>query len=96
MWIEFNFQENSAIIRKEPNDEKVYCDSVLFYKIKIALQKIGFDCIKRLMWKDGHLVDEREHYIIDRKSKWFMWNPNYQVRSAYEDYNDGKVILRLE
>ena len=96
MWIELNFLKDRAIIRKEPIDKKVYSDSILFYKIKKELQALGFDCVKRLMWKDGHLVDEREHYIRDRKGKWVMWNPNYQVRSAYEDYNKGKVVLRLE
>ena len=96
MWIELNFLEDRAIIRKEPKDKKVYSDSALFYKIKKALQALNFDCIKKLMVKDGHMVSEGIYYVRDRKGEWALWNPNYQVRSAYQDFNKGKVVLRLE
>jgi hypothetical protein len=96
MLIQLNFLENMAIVRKEDKDKKIYRDSELFHKIKRELQALGFDCIKKERVKDGHLVSEGEYYIRDRKWEWWIFNPDYQIQAAYQDYNEGKVTLRLE
>jgi hypothetical protein len=72
-------------------------ESTFLYHVKKKLQGAGYDCIKKRMWKDGHMVDDTQQYIRDRKGEWCIYNPAYAVYDAGEVFNeDGAVILRWE
>ena len=89
-----------VIVRKEVGDPRFYgmhADSVFLHHVKKALQRRGYDCIKRLAWKDGHLVSDTMHYLRDRKYKWLCWDPNYAVRSIAKTFQDtGEAMLVVE
>jgi hypothetical protein len=72
-------------------------ESTFLYHVKQELIKQGIDCIKKRMWKDGHLVDDNQQYIRDRKGEWCIYNDGWQVFDAGERFNQtGVVILRYE
>jgi len=77
------------------NGPKIYSDSVFWYAVKRELRKQGYDVIKKLMWKDGHLKDDNEYYVRSRKylpDSFMISQTDYAIRSAYDDYNqDGKM-----
>ena len=88
---------HSVQIIKEQDDPKLYSDSLLLYRIKQKLNTMGYDFIKKLMWKDGHLVDDHQHYLRERKGEYPMmiyWG-NWAICDACEDYNKGSVDLIL-
>lgn len=62
-------------------------ESTFLYHVKQELIKQGYDCIKKRMWKDGHLVDDTRQYIRDRKGKWYIYNPCWAVRDAGDEFN---------
>jgi hypothetical protein len=87
------------VVREEKTDKKVYSDSQLLYQVKQKLNSMGFDFIKKRMWKDGHLVDDSQLYLRERKHNGYptmVWYPGYQINYAYEDFNNGCVCYSLE
>jgi len=96
MKVELNFKSHVAMVIREKKDPKIYSESLLFHKIKKILQAKGYDCIKKPMSKDGHLVSDHVYYVRDRKWAWCLWDGNHQIKLAYADYNSGELTLRLE
>jgi len=82
-------------------DPKFYSESILLHHIKLILIEIGYDVIKKLMWKDGHMVAETQHYIRSRKvggdpEAMYIWDGRYNVRNLAEDFNNnGEVVLDI-
>jgi len=104
--------DNSLIAHREPGDPK-YRDveaptwgttgeSRLLHAIKKHLNANGNDLIKVLMWRDGHMVSEFQHYLRTRSPKspglmGMIWNPNYAIEGANQDWNEsGKAIFAIE
>ena len=61
---------------------------------------MGHDVIKKLMWKDGHLVDDYQYYIRSRnpfeKGSFFIYQSDYAIRQIFEPWNEqGKVKLHM-
>lgn len=42
-------------------------ESLLLHRVKVQLNQEGFDFIKKRMHKDGHMVDEFQQYLRERK-----------------------------
>lgn len=91
---------------KRGQDKKVYSDSQLFYRIKemlnaIAMYKSYFKSplIKKLMYKDGHMVSDTQYYLRSKKptspeKTYFMiYDTHYQVRNLYQDYNNNESVM---
>lgn len=90
-------------VNREPKDPaKFYSESLLLHHVKLQLSKwMKKDFIKKLMWKDGHLVADTCHYIRERKGtpKWLMaiWDDQYAIRSLCDEWNkNGQIKLRVE
>ncbi len=88
--------QHSCIVTRGPEDPRIYSDSVLMYRVKLALQAQGHDVIKKLMWKDGCLVSDTQHYVRSRKCRagatsFCVWDGAYALRFAYQAYNEGMV-----
>lgn len=103
MKISINEIDHTVLIEKEQGDpvfkntEWALAESTFLYYVKKKLVNAGYDCIKKRMWKDGHLVDDTQQYIRDRKGEWCIYNPGYSVYDAGEIFNqDGMVMLRFE
>ena len=89
-------KEHTCEVGWEPGDPKLYNDSRLLYQVKRQLQKQGFDVVKKLMWHDGHLVDDHQHYLRERRWKFCVYWDQWAIRNACEDYNKGEVELCVE
>lgn len=83
------------VVRREIFDTMRFRDDSHFlYHVKKALQDRGNDCIKKLAWKDGNLVDNHMHYIRERRFGYIVWDANYAIRSCAEVFNKtGEVEL---
>lgn len=73
----------------------------LYWLKEILNTKYGFDLIKKRMHKDGHLVDDTQQYLRTRSPKspkphLAIWNGHWAFHGAEEDFNNGKVTLRVE
>lgn len=93
-------EEYLLTLIREPGEPAVKDESQLFHRLKKVLQGMGEDVIKKLMWKDGHMVDERQHYVRSRKYKergaYAIHDPEYIIRNAAEEYNrKGKVDFEI-
>jgi hypothetical protein len=99
--------EGSCTVIREPGDPKFRNsgwgdgESRLLYHVQKALKAQGYDFIKKRMWKDGHMVDERQQYLRERKvfKGWRMLiirNDQWAIEGADKTFNrGGKVILDL-
>ncbi len=80
--------------KREPDEKKIYSESLLYYRIKQILNDAGFDVIKKNPQKDGHLTSA-SYIIRDRKHKFLLYDEYHQVRSLTEPFNAfKKVCLR--
>ena len=96
MKVDVDRPNHTVHVIREDSDPKIYRESAFFHKVKVKMQEQGYDVIKKLAWKDGHMIDDSQHYIRERKGKWCVWYPEYALRFVYTDYNDeGKVDLQL-
>ena len=76
-------------IKREPTDRQFYKDeSRLLNHIKKELnEKHGLDLIKKLAYKDGHLISETQHILRDRKGSFCIWDASYQIRNLATDFD---------
>src|SRR5512135_2206665 len=67
-------------------------ESTFLYHVLQELKKMGYDCIKKRMWKDGHMVDDTQQYIRDRKCRYGFYNAFYAIFDAGEQFNQEGVV----
>ena len=80
-------------VMREATDRSLYGDSRFMYHVKQAIQRtLGLDCIKKLAWKDGHLVDNHMHYIRARDWSFYVWDTQAAIRSISEDYRSAGYV----
>ena len=96
-----------CIVTKEPGDPVfrnsgwASAESTFLYHVKKALIAQGHDVIKKRMWKDGHMMDERQQYIRTRsrrspKPHLYIWNDSWAVYDAGREFNyAGEVVLAV-
>lgn len=83
-----------SIVVDRQNGPKIYSESAFWHQLKTELQKQGYDVIKKLMWKDGHLTDDNLYYVRSRKytpDSFMISAGDSAIRFVYEDYNDPGV-----
>lgn len=74
-------------------------ESRLLYHVKNTLNEQGYDLIKKRMWKDGHMMDDKQQYLRTRcpgagKADIAIFNNSWAIRGAEEPFNkDGRVEL---
>lgn len=101
------FKTSAILVHRESGDCKFYGvvnaagESNLLYAIKIKLNKLGFDLIKKRMHKDGHLVDDLQQYLRTRKptgnpeTEIYLYNDHWAINGLEEDYNQGSCRLTM-
>ena len=95
-----NNGDGRVLIKRARKGKKARSGSQILYWLKQILNENGYDLIKKLMWKDGHLYgDDKLHYLRSRNPKedpWVMiYDGDYAVRSMKADYNWGKLVTLL-
>ena len=90
--------QNGLTVIRESTDKKYYNDSLLLNDIKKHLIKDQqMDVIKKLAWKDGHMVSDNVHYIRDRKWGFCFFDWQYAIRFLYSEWNqENKIYLTKE
>lgn len=81
---------------REKSEKKIYSESRFYHLLKKHLNKLGWDLIKKRMWKDGHMVSEQEFYLRSRKinkSTIGIVYPYNLICGAQKDFNQGSVSL---
>lgn len=83
-----------AIVKviKEKEDPRFYNEGRFLYSVQQELKEQGYDVVKKLMHKDGHLVSESQHYLRQRDWEWMIWNPYYSVYGAHEKFNEFEEV----
>jgi hypothetical protein len=87
-------------LMREYSEPYVRNESDLFLRLRNVLIRLGYDVIKKLMWKDGHLVDEYEHYVrsrhVNRPDAFAIYDSDYVIRSSAQEYNrEGEIDLTI-
>ncbi len=102
------FHNSHIIVYREKGDKAYYGivnaagESNLLYALKNLLNKMGYDLIKKRMWKDGNLVDDKQQYIRARKrtrdpeKDIYIFNGMWAIKGCEEDYNAGSCRLELQ
>lgn len=78
--------------KREPDEPKIYSESLVYYRIKQILNEAGFDVVKKLMWKDDHLTADTRYYIRDRRYRFSLSDNDYAIRSLTEPFNSFEEI----
>ena len=56
---------NHMMVRREPGDPRMARESTLFHHIRLTLRKMGYDVVRQVPAKDGHLFSA-PYYIRQR------------------------------
>jgi hypothetical protein len=68
------------------------------YHVKLALNEVGLKMVKQLMYKDGHMVGDTQHYLKPKNGNGFyVYNSSYAIYDAGHHLNEyGEVVLAIE
>ncbi len=87
---------NGITVIRTANEPKIYKETEFWHKLKKHLNDWhGHDLIKKLMWKDGHLVDDHQYYLRDRKYGYCIFDSQHALRKVNEPFNEGQVTLAV-
>ena len=92
MKVSLNLDQHYCTVEREPHERRCPTESAFYYRLKKVLIAQGHDVIKRLMWRDGHLVDSKQYYIRMRNWDWCVWDGAYALRNPAEQFNQGLCI----
>ncbi len=102
MKVTLEFGNHSCTVEQTPDDPRRFHsgyeggESWFYHAVARELKKQGYDVVKKLMWKDGHLVSEHQYYIRERKGAWAIWDTSWQIRGSVDAFREnGKVNLRV-
>lgn len=96
-------KQRTLTIRREAGERAFKSESEVWHKLKKELIAKGFDCIKKLMWKDGHMFgDQRTHYVRTRKppmenekprrDRFMVYDNNYAIRLLHKELNTERHV----
>ena len=92
--MQINF-EGRTIVVERGDGPRIGRESTFWYHVKRELRRMGFDAICKLMWKDGHMVSDTQHYVRDKKWGWALWQGDYAIRNPQTEYNRGEKVWLL-
>ena len=95
---------NKLTVYRQPGDKNFYGgnrdakgESAFLHALKLKLIELGYDVIKKRMWKDGHMVDEMQQYIRSRNKKcpggFAICSPHFAIRGLDEVWNSGDPVV---
>lgn len=99
--------DGNCTVTREPGDPRFHGirnaagESRLLYHMKKELAKQGYDFVKKRMWKDGHMMDEMQQYLRERKGGknsrcLAIYNGNWAINGADKDFNEGEAVFIVE
>lgn len=84
-----------TVVREAKDRKYGKNESLFFYDLKKAIkEQHNVDVVKKLAYKDGHLLDNLQYYIRERKGEWCILDNQHALRSCSEVYSkEGEVKL---
>lgn len=91
---------NRICFSRGTHESRVKNESHLLYRLKIELGLEGYDFIKKLAWKDGHMLSNTQHYLRARDKKetrgiFCIWDGEYALRDSSIAFNKGETVCFL-
>ena len=113
MKVTLNESKGTVTVEREDGDKRVAVyrgwdgrggvdpSSTFLFHVKKNLNRQGYDFVKKPMWKDGHMVDEIQQYLRERKPVngrcLAIFDGSWAIRNAVDEYNEsGSVTLRAD
>lgn len=84
--------EYKRLIVTTDEKEKYYKESTLYYHIKKELLKQGFDVVRQVPEKDGHMTSA-PYYIRDRKGKYCWIDDSSAIRELQTELNEKQRVM---
>lgn len=102
--MQLSYSHNRLTVTREDTDKKYYGtgnaagESNFLYDLKEKLNSIGFNLIKKRMWKDGHMVDDMQQYLrtTDKRAESphiYLTNDHWAITGLNDDFNNGEAEL---
>lgn len=84
-------------ITREENEPKLYKESTFYRHLARTInQKYQTDMIPKRMWKDGHMVDNNQFYLVDRKREYGFFQDDWSLYEINQDYFNKNVPITLK
>jgi len=95
------------VVSRVPYEKAIRKESTFYHKLKKELQRLlphklerRVDLIKKLMYKDGHMVDQFQYYIRERvrgkgkaqPSILAFYDTKYALRQIQTEFNAGEKV----
>jgi len=102
--MKITYKNNSLFINRndgpkirKPGWDGTDPDSTFMHHVKKMLNQMGFSLIKVRISKDGHMFgNDNTTYLrskkVSKKPNIMVYDNNYALRLAVEDYNEGKNV----
>ena len=103
--------KHTLTVQRETSDKPygwgpTAAESNLMYTLKQVLSKAGFDVIKKLVHKDGHLFGHDQltyvrsnpkHRLLERDLSFYVYDGQYAIRLSSDDWNQkGTVDFHID
>lgn len=87
---------NTLVILREKQEKPLYKESTFYRHLADQLNmQHKTDLIPKRMWKDGHLVDDDQFYLVDRKRDFAFIQTDWEVAEINQDYFNKMIPLKL-
>lgn len=73
MKAKLDFTGHWCTVKREPSDPHMKNHSHFMYWVRKTLLAQGYKVVKKLMEKDGHMVDRYEYYVRTRRFLYAEW-----------------------
>lgn len=98
--------EHKLLVRREPGGKPITgggwgsADSRLLYQVQQVLRQQGWDLVKKLAYKDGHMVSDHVHYLRTRrpganaggKPDIMVIDGRYAIGSSAKEFNEWRAV----
>ena len=92
MKVKLDIKAGICRVGRQEGDMPIKSESHLLYRIQQELKQQGYNVVKRLMWKDGHLVSDTQHYIRARGGEWAIVDSFYTIQNSAVYYRDNGIM----
>lgn len=91
MTYDFSNITKGITVKRFPGSPRMPKESTLFRHICRLLNDAGFDVVRQVPDKDGHMFGA-PYYIRDQKRRWCLYDTDYAIRDMAKAFNEGIEI----
>ena len=95
MTVTFDQKRMELVVHRD-GEKRINKESTFYYELaKECKKNFGWDCIRKEMAKDGHMVDDGRFYLVDRKRRFCFYQTDWATYDLCRDYYNSNVEVRL-